>query len=429
MRKLALPVLVISLLVLAASAIYGADPGLGHPQTAAFKPEQFTDADTCGMCHPQMLEQWNGTMHANSAVDPYYHRAVLLAKADVPGVEAFCSSCHAPVAMLTGQDPLALDALTPAAKNGVGCDICHTVKELAHTGNFGYIAQPGEVKFGPFGTVPQMFHTVEKSELLGQAKFCGSCHDVAHPLNKLQLESTYSEYLAGPYPAEGVACQYCHMTHGYTKYEAFPGSIVSGGQQLDHIWTHDIVGGNTFVTSMLGADERAKSATERLSRAAAVELTGVKADADTLQFDAKVTNIGAGHKLPTGVTEERQIWLDVRVLAADGTELAHFGQLDEHGSIPEDTLILETKFGDAQGKVTHRIWLATSVISDRRIAPRQSEAQHYSVTVPAGAKPAAIEAQLLYRSSHQDFIDELFSDTPEHELVPNVLMVKTEAKL
>ena len=186
------------------------------------------------------------------------------------------------------------------------------------------------------------------------------------------------------------------------------------------------MGGNTFITAMLGAGERAASAEERLRRAAKLELHVEDVVASALQFEVTVTNTGAGHKLPTGVTEERQIWIEASVMDAAGQELAHFGQLDDHGVIADDTMILQTQFADATGKVTHRIWLAESVLTDRRIAPRATDSQEYSVELDPAASPARISVRLWYRSSHQDFIDELFSDTPERELVPQVLMAETE---
>ena len=212
------------------------------------------------------------------------------------------------------------------------------------------------------------------------------------------------------------------MTPGYTKYEAFPGASANGAQEREHIWTHDVVGANTFVTALLDSPAKAEAAAERLRHAAQLRLDHVRSEAGMLAFDVIVTNTGAGHKLPTGVTEERQIWLDVSVVARDGTELAHYGKLDDRGVIAEDTMILQTRFGDAQGQATHRIWLAQSVLSDRRIAPRASETQSFSLELPAGAVPEQINVRLLYRSSHQDFIDELFADTPEREQVPIVEM-------
>ncbi len=397
-------------------------PALGHPQAALFQAGDFSDAKTCKMCHTLQYEQWQGGMHSFATVDPYYLRAVKMARTDVPGIEQFCSACHAPVAVLSGLDPLDPAALTGAAAEGVTCDVCHSVSGKRQTGNFGYTLTPGTVKYGPFGAQPPIFHTTAQSALHDSGDFCGMCHDVTHPLNNLPLETTYSEWAAGPYAAEGVKCQDCHMTHGITKYEAFPGVSANGQQPREHIWTHDVAGGNTFVTALLGSSAKAEMAAERLRHAAQVKLDNIRRETDVLTFDVIVTNTGAGHKLPTGVTEERQVWVDAVVLAQDGTELAHFGQLDERGVIAEDTMILQTKFGDAQGQATHRIWLAQSVLSDRRIAPRGSDTQSFSLPLAAGAVPEKIFVRLLYRSSHQDFIDELFADTPEREEVPIVEM-------
>lgn len=406
------------------------DPGLGHPQSGMFEPGSFYDSQSCGMCHPDQFEQHAGSMHDMSATDPYYHRLVLMAEEDIPGIGAFCSSCHAPVAMLTGQDPLDLDGLDKPGRSGVGCDVCHTVSALDHIGNFGFTLTPGEVKYGPFGGDPPLFHTSEESALHDSAQFCGMCHDVSHPVNGLPLETTFSEFSEGPYPEMGYKCQTCHMTPGVTEYQANPGTAANGGPEREHIWTHHFVGGNAFITEMQGAELHAEMARERLSRAAEVAISNAFPDPETgdFSFTVIVENVGCGHKIPTGVTEERQIWLEVTVTGADGAMLAHFGKLDEAGVIAEDTMILGTVFADGEGNPTHKIWLAESVISDRRIAPLDSDMESYSVPLSEGQKVARIEARLWYRSSPQDFIDELFADTEERELVPNIPMASDVAE-
>jgi hypothetical protein len=406
------------------------DPGLGHPQTGMFEPGDFYDSKSCGMCHPDQFAEHAGSMHDMSTTDPYYHRVVQMAKADVPGVEMFCSSCHAPIAVMTGQDPLDLDNLDKPGKAGVSCDVCHTISALDHIANFGFILTPGEVKYGPFGGEPPLFHTSEQSALHESEEFCGMCHNVNHPLNGLPLETTFTEFIEGPYPKLGYKCQTCHMTPGITEYQANPGTAANGGPEREHIWTHYFVGGNAFVTEMEGKEEHADRARTRLSMAAAVSISNAFPDPETGEFSFSiiVENVGCGHKIPTGVTEERQIWLEVTVTGADGAELAHFGQLDEHGVINEDTMILGTVFADGEGHPTHRIWLAESVISDRRIAPKDSDMETYSVPLADGQTVAKIEAQLWYRSSPQDFIDVLFADTPERELVPNIPMARAVAE-
>jgi hypothetical protein len=403
----------------------GLAAGLGHPAAGKYRIEQFTDARSCGMCHPTQLAQWSGTLHAQSSADPFYQRVVHQAEADLPGVSEFCASCHSPIAIYTGQDELNPASLTGAAAGGLQCDFCHTVSAFRHLGNFGFENTPGMLKYGPFGAQPPIFHTVQESALHDSAEFCGMCHDVSHPLNGLALETTFSEFKAGPYPAEGVKCQTCHMTPGLTHFEAFPGASANGAEEREHIWTHWFVGGNAWIPEMMGNPGPAEIARARLAQAAAVEVLPYDIVGGELRLEVRVTNVGAGHKIPTGVTEERQIWLEVELYASDGTLLQAWGKPGEDGVIPDDTMILGTVFGDADARPTHKIWQAASVLSDQRIAPRESLTWGYSYELGPRAV-GRIEARLYYRSSAQDFVDSVFADTPERELVPHVLMAQAE---
>lgn len=421
-------ILIGAVLVLAA-VLTGAASEFHHPQAAQFTAEDYHEPQVCGMCHPLQLEQWTGTMHARSTEDPFYLRIVRLASEDMPGIEGFCENCHSPIAVLTGADPLQPGELTGAARYGLSCDFCHTVSGYEHLGNAGYVSTPGDVKRGPFGGQPPIFHSVELSPLHDSAEFCGICHDVAHPANGLVLEGTYSEFINGPYPAEGYKCQTCHMTPGLTEFEAFPAASANGAEERPHIWTHWFVGANAWITELLGDEQPGQIARERLSRAATVEIGPVDAGAGQRYFEVEVTNSGAGHMLPTGVTEERQIWLEVEVFSAADELLAHFGAVDDHGRIADDTLILGTVFADADGQPTHKLWRAESIISDRRIPPRGTDRQAYHVSVGDGPEPALIHARLWYRGSSQEFVDQVFAGAEERVVVPHILMAETERRL
>ena len=218
-RKIAISLVMLIVLVgIVAGTLTATSGGFGHPQTGEFEVGVFHEPRTCGMCHPMQLEQYLGSMHNLAATDPFYTRIVKMAEADIPGISDFCYGCHAPGAVLTGQDPLDFDNLDPAAQNGVFCDFCHTISEATHMGNSGYKSSPGKLKYGPYGWEPPIFHTVKESALHDSAQFCGMCHDVSHPVNGLPLETTFSEFEAGPYPELGFKCQSCHMTPGSSGF-------------------------------------------------------------------------------------------------------------------------------------------------------------------------------------------------------------------
>ena len=85
------------------------------------------------------------------------------------------------------------------------------------------------------------------------------------------------------------------------------------------------VGANAFVTGILGEGRHEKRAIEYLQRAASLEVTSPDSaePGENVEVEVKITNTGAGHKIPTGVTEEREIWLELIALDSEGKEIYH----------------------------------------------------------------------------------------------------------
>jgi len=133
----------------------------------------------------------------------------------------------------------------------------------------------------------------------------------------------------GPYAEEGVECQDCHMTSGITKFEANPGRAGSGAQKREHISTHAIVGGNAFITEILGEEKYKEMAVERLKKTAnlSIDAPQIGQRGDNLSLNISITNSGAGHKIPTGVSEIRQMWLAVSVKDGDAIGIHRFLKL------------------------------------------------------------------------------------------------------
>jgi hypothetical protein len=113
-----------------------------------------------------------------------------------------------------------------------------------------------------------------------------------------------------------------------------------------------------------------------------------------------VTNIGCGHKLPTGLTEIRQMWLEVIVKDAAGKQVFASGLLDDQGEIREGAVVYHTVVAGADGKPTPKFWLAASKLSDHRIPPKETAKESFQFQVPAGTKgPLSVDVRLLYRAA------------------------------
>jgi hypothetical protein len=76
---------------------------------AACRPGYDLDADellrpdSCGACHPDHLREWEGSMHAYAAKDPFFRAMNRRGQRETDGALGdFCVRCHAPVAVAMG---------------------------------------------------------------------------------------------------------------------------------------------------------------------------------------------------------------------------------------------------------------------------------------------------------------------------------------
>jgi hypothetical protein len=404
-----------------------------------FKLSQFIDPSVCSGCHPEIYEQWKGGMHYNALKDPVFQKVSKLfltqVENDKEKEEALsCVRCHAPVAHVTGELPTTegdYSTVSELGSKGVFCDFCHSVKASAGIGNAPYILEPGQgegnpgIKWGPFKDSQSPFHGTEFSELHTRSEFCGMCHDVTHAGNDLPIEKTYTEWRGSPYntldPNTVVNCQDCHMRQkpgipatGSTERPDNPGKACVMGPERKHIFTHYMVGGNGVVPYLLGDTLHTILTKERLKNAAALEIL----TPDTLsaggsgEVKIKVTNTGAGHYLPTGLTEIRQMWLEIRVSDEAGNTIYTSGTLDEKGDLVAETRIFNTVLGDSKGNQTINVAKGASVITDHRIPPKGNVIERFAFTVPK-TNSLNIIAILNYRSASQSLINSLFGkDAP-----------------
>ncbi len=305
---------------------------------------------------------WRGTMMANSARDPVFWAGLAVAAQDVAAdtsgtltdATQLCVRCHAPRAALDGNlDVTSIDELTPTQREGIECELCHRTVEDPATpaGNAGWmlddtlagttVGRRGPWSYpadAPEGERPG--HDWIQDTYLGTSRMCGSCHDVTTPAERVDADGnpmgvpfneqrTYSEWLRSAYAAEGEdhrECQDCHMPAVSPAAGCGP-FYEAGNESLLHetgARRHDFVGANAFMLGILrdlygDAEVPAEHFDETLSlagfaaSAAAIELTA-PASVDLREgIDAlgvRVVN-QTGHKLPSGYTEGRSMWLEV----------------------------------------------------------------------------------------------------------------------
>lgn len=225
-----------------------------------------------------------------------------------------------------------------------------------------------------------------------RSEMCATCHDVTNPLtvkNELgywvggfPIERTYTEWLSSRYadrpgndrfdPAFKRDCQTCHMQQDYgqpgtaqTLYaDGRPVAPLTGhpaqdGPERSVYYSHHFIGGNAYITRLIGADvtesgavedypelsvysfssadehslyskavwvgpgtegeptgartQHARLAWDRLRNVVELELSAPESAAagDRVPLSIRVTNSGSGHNFPSGFPEGRVAWVAV----------------------------------------------------------------------------------------------------------------------
>lgn len=397
--------------------------------------EQFIDPSVCGDCHSEIYEQWSGSMHSKAYTDPLWRAATKLffkdAKEEGEILEMkACIKCHTPLGFRSYSITSPADDFEKLAElpaQGIFCNWCHNINEVKHIGDAGYEVDPGggeddpSTMLGPHKDAYSDFHPTKYSELHTRSEFCGLCHNVSHAANKLPLEETYTEWKNSPYntgdPETTVHCQDCHMRQrpgvpstGKTERPDNPGTAADSGPERPHIWTHYFVGANAVITKLMGSTLHSQMAVDRLRNAA--DLYIIKNgpyQRNTLSYiNIKVVNSGAGHYLPTGLTEVRQMWLEIEIKDARGETVFRSGALDDKGEIDKNAVLYYTLLGNKKGEPVINVALADRILYDYRIPPKGFAIEKFAFHIPLNAvSPLNIKATLKYRSASQELANTL----------------------
>ncbi len=458
-KRVAAAAVIILLAISASAALAAPDadkfpffPSLINTRTGGFvNSSEFDDPGMCRICHRDIYNQWKGSMHSNAFVDPIFQALWKIGELETKGaVRNLCAGCHTPIGTVGQEvtfDPSeGVFKAGKIASKGVQCDFCHTVVESTwkdtptfDPGNASLLMDPGDVKRGPYRDADSPGHDTAYSELHTKAEFCGSCHHIFHPVTKFPIERTYDEWRQSVYARAGIVCQDCHMMPLEKAIEAArtlkkpvnPGKASPLGPMRKSVYTHEFVGGNFTVTAMLGAEKHAGIARERLKSAAdlSIQAPGKFITGKLSRFKVTVQNVGAGHNLPTSLTEVRQMWLDVKVTDPRGQVLFRSGALDGDGNIDPDASIFRAVAVDADGNITHKPWEISHFRSVRTIPPKGSDTSQYVFLVPGKLRKGDlnITAVLRYRSFSQKLANELLGENAS--VVPVVDMVSAERKV
>ncbi|HMB15817.1 MAG TPA: multiheme c-type cytochrome [Pelovirga sp.] len=416
-------------ILVAALPLFAADDPLANQlvvEKQQFAPGSFDDPDNCLACHYDIYEQWSKSMHAYAWENKWYQDDYQRAHRETDGAtDVFCAACHAPIAARTGQlpphDGSQFDA---TSKRGISCDFCHTVTAIERTFNMGHVSAPGPMKYANRGDGESPYHGVVYSKNHTDAVFCGSCHNVKHPVTDVAVIDTYDDWLSGPYAEQGITCQNCHMTPT-PGIGSNPGKSSPIGQERDNVAFHAFVGGSVIAQRNMGNEHQAQLAEEMLKAAAKLSLESKVTD-NQLALTVHVDNVGAGHKIPTGVTYIRKMWLEVQLVDDNGGVIYSSGLVDDKNHVDPDAVFYRLLFKDSDGNLTGKSWLAVDIGYDRRIPAQGRDTEVYSIELPATGAYRA-DVRLMYRSLSQETLD--FHEGDESEKIESIEMAKASVTL
>jgi hypothetical protein len=433
--------------------------------------QRFDSIFHCRLCHsgpsPELSEypEWNIDGHSRAFTNPYFWSTYLGTNVnrapgqktvwgfspdgsrfrlppdpnldygpgyqlDYPAASGNCAFCHAPAAVGAIHQEVNLAPLihdswgqrVNAASEGVTCDVCHKVIDVAlDSQKLPYADRPGILSFsflrptsglqfiaGPWSHWATSTADIRRTcaPIFSESSFCAPCHYAKFA--GVEIYGSYREWLDGPYskPNQGFrSCQDCHM-RASQQIEAATTLAARGACSAENDSFRD------FDHNMMNRDNADNPVL--VQRSATVEIDASREDGK-IKVNVKVVNKRAGHKLPTDsplrhlilVIEARDI-NGILLTQVDGPKIPDWGGV---GNQPEDYAgkpgviyanILKDKDTNKVPAVDY--WNPTLPAwkdSDNRLAPHEDVLSQYFFVTPSHGE-AWITANLIYRSA---FID------------------------
>lgn len=384
--------------------------------------EDWTSSAKCKSCHSEIFNQWADSNHRHIAgTNPYYMVMENLAAEDKgDGFRQWCMGCHNPSAVTTEQKrtthamagnnmPAILFESGSASmvdelkshgnsrlEQGVSCITCHRIMQTKSKGNSSYTLDITNRKKYVFeesnseiqhwlsekfiNSNPKVHKESYSKELYKKSSYCASCHDEFLPDSGLAVVSTFKEWEKSPFnnpenSDKHKDCIDCHMTNlKDNKFSPLKGSSTEGGKIKDDVKVHYFSGSNHFLSGLKNSVH--EDQTIQLLR------TSAELDADIKdgKIIAGVKNVGAGHHLPTGVSDFRELWLDITVTDRDNKIVFESGKLKADNNLGEDARPFMKVFGDENSKpVGLLFWRYKKLLSDTRIPAGERRVEMYEI--------------------------------------------------
>ncbi len=429
--------------------------------------------DYCQGCHPNSFHEWERSAHRFSSFNnPFYRKSVEL-MADEVGRERtkWCSGCHDPVVLFTGQMGTATQAKFSydqwEAQQGLTCMSCHSITEVKDLkGNGSYVIE--ESKQYPFAfsrnkTLLAINHLLIRMEpslhrktflkpVMRTAEFCSACHKVAliPALNSYRwmrgqdhYDSWYDSGVSGRAvrsfydPPQPKACRDCHLP---------PYRSDEFGNQKGFLHDHLFPAANTALPFVRGDRETQDRIRAFLTnKVLTVDLFAIRrgndlqvigdsppavAPGETLDLEVVVRTRGVGHPYTNGTADSNETWVSLEAQDRPGREFFQSGTLDAAGRLDPAADMLTTFLIDHDGNHMDRRQPQDIHVPlyNNGIGPGADRVVHYRLHVPNDAAGSIeISAGVHYRKFSRDY--ETFALGPSVPSLPVTTLASDTVRL
>ena len=390
---------------------------LGNVFNHSFDISQFSSAQDCQGCHSVHYEEWSQSMHSHTAHSPLFFSYKTKTLENHPDVgDKFCTQCHNPAAYLTNTDLTLFDNvddfqssdLSPVIKEGISCDICHTVTGLSQTtympdngaASAIYKLYPGEnIKFGPLeNPQPNNYHESFYLPTYKASEQCLPCHDLV--VRGIEAEITFTEWnrIPGFSMFGGVSCQECHMP-----------------EKADGTHDHSFIGVDMDLSIPYLENPLFEKVSAMLESAVELKfeiwnqsLPDSISNLDTLVIPLTIESLTA-HSVPSGTSFNREAWIEI-VIKNNDNILFSSGLLNHNAQnlnyLDSDLLLFKSYLYDINGEPINSVIDAHSI--DNQSLPAYSQRfKYYEFLMPEGlVGEITIKARMLFRPFEPDFVIE-----------------------
>jgi Flp pilus assembly protein TadD len=426
----------------------------------------------CRECHPDSFHQWERSAHRFSSFNnPFYRKSVEL-MADQVGRERtkWCSGCHDPVVLFTGQMGAATQAKFSydswEAQQGLTCMSCHSIAEIKDVkGNGSYVIE--ESKQYPFAfsknetlrainrllirMEPSLHRKTFLKPFHRTPEFCSTCHKVAliPALNDYSwvrgqnhYDTWYDSGVSGRAvrsfydPPKAKACRDCHLP-------AFRSAEF--GNRGGFVHDHQFPAANTALPFIRKDAQTVARIQEFLrDKVLTVDLFAIRrgdevavlgehppavAPGEVLDVEVVVRTRGVGHPFTNGTADSNETWVSLEA-AAGRQPFFRSGVLDSEGRLDPAADRLWAYLVDHEGGHMDRRQpqdIHTTLYSNQ-IGPGAARVVHYRVRVPEQARDSIeLSAGVHYRKFTRDYTS--FSLGAAHPSLPVTTLASDTVRL